>query len=207
MDDPARLHPAHRRDHRARPDVSARDARAESVRPRAGHGGGGRDVQLAKREAATTKRCEGATVTDVYYLDGSRNQQGPVPGDEIARLIRGGIIRRDTLVWHAGLPDWQPAGQVSEFASLFVPAAAAPRPPAAQWPSQAPRPAAQGPRFAAGAPNQMAPQSMAPQRMVPQGMALSASGDAPPDALVSHLGVWGLFWRMMVLGLCSMFII
>jgi len=74
-------------------------------------------------------------VADVYYLDGARNQQGPVPGDEIARLIRAGTIRRDTLVWHAGMPDWRPAGQVDEFASLFAqvppPRPAAPVPPPA----------------------------------------------------------------------------
>ena len=59
-------------------------------------------------------------MADCYYLDGARNQQGPVPADEIARLIRGGTIRRDTLIWHAGMPDWRPAGQVNEFASLFA---------------------------------------------------------------------------------------
>src|SRR5437588_3711600 len=72
-------------------------------------------------------------MADCYYLDGARNQQGPVPADEIARLIRGGTIRRDTMVWHAGMPDWRPAGQVNEFASLFAqapPPPAAPRPPA-----------------------------------------------------------------------------
>jgi uncharacterized membrane protein YhaH (DUF805 family) len=67
-------------------------------------------------------------VADFYYLDGSRNQQGPVGPDEIARLIRGGTIRRDTLVWSAGMPEWSPAGQVSDFASLFGQAAPPPRP-------------------------------------------------------------------------------
>lgn len=73
---------------------------------------------------------------EAYYLDGSRNQQGPVPIAEIGRLIRSGTIRRDTLVWYAGMPDWRPASQVNEFASLFgqaappARAAAAPPPPA-----------------------------------------------------------------------------
>jgi hypothetical protein len=68
-------------------------------------------------------------MADCYYLDGARNQQGPVATEEIARLIRSGTIRRDTMIWHAGLPDWQSAGQVSEFASLFA-QGAPPRPPA-----------------------------------------------------------------------------
>ena len=68
-------------------------------------------------------------MADCYYLDGARNQQGPVPSEEIARLIRSGTIRRDTAIWHAGMPDWLPAGQVREFASLFT-QAVPPRPPA-----------------------------------------------------------------------------
>jgi len=58
-------------------------------------------------------------MADYYYVDAARTQQGPVPGDEIARLARSGAIRRDTLVWYAGMPEWRPASQVSEFASLF----------------------------------------------------------------------------------------
>jgi len=67
-------------------------------------------------------------VADYYYLDGARNQQGPVPPDEIARLIRSGTIRRDTMVWSAGMPEWSPAGQVGDFASLFGQGAPPPRP-------------------------------------------------------------------------------
>jgi uncharacterized membrane protein YhaH (DUF805 family) len=70
----------------------------------------------------------------VYYLDGARNQQGPVALAEIERLIRSGAIRRDTLVWYAGMPDWRPAGQVNDLASLFTQAAPPPRPPGAPSP-------------------------------------------------------------------------
>jgi uncharacterized membrane protein YhaH (DUF805 family) len=72
-------------------------------------------------------------MADCYYLDGARNQQGPVPADEIARLIRSGTIRRDTMIWYAGMPDWLPASQVREFAPLFAQAAPPPRPAAAQY--------------------------------------------------------------------------
>ena len=70
---------------------------------------------------------------DCYYLDATRNQLGPVPADEIARLIRSGTIRRDTMIWFAGMPDWCPAGQVNGFASLFA-RAVPPRPPVASSP-------------------------------------------------------------------------
>lgn len=143
---------------------------------------------------------------EAYYLDGSRNQQGPVAIAEIARLIRNGTIRRDTLVWYAGMPEWRPAGQVSEFASLFVPAAPPPRAPGGAMPPQAPRPAAQSPRFA-GAGDRISPQGIAPQSMAPQGMAPAGAEGTPTDALASHLGVWGLFWRMLVSGIGAMLII
>jgi len=68
-------------------------------------------------------------VADCYYLDAARNQQGPVPPDEVARFIRNGTIRRDTMVWFAGMPDWRAASQVSEFAPLFDQAAPPPRRP------------------------------------------------------------------------------
>jgi len=59
-------------------------------------------------------------MADCYYLDRARNQQGPVPSEEIARLIRSGAIGRDTMLWYAGMAEWSPAGQVSEFAPLFA---------------------------------------------------------------------------------------
>jgi uncharacterized membrane protein YhaH (DUF805 family) len=106
-------------------------------------------------------------MADCYYLDGARNQQGPVPSEEIARLIRSGTIRRDTMLWSAGMPDWRPASQVSEFASLF--AQAAPRPPAAPAPAF---PAA--PPMQRGAPNAGGYQSQArPAQGVPYDAARS----------------------------------
>ena len=40
---------------------------------------------------------------------------------DIVRLIREGTIRRETLIWHAGMAEWSAAGQTSEFGSLFAP--------------------------------------------------------------------------------------
>jgi hypothetical protein len=83
------------------------------------------------------------------------------------------------------MTDWRPAGQVSEFASLFGGPAAPTRPP----PQGAPplRTQAYG---------QMAPMAAAP-------------GDpaGPGDALVPGFPVWGLFWRILVYGICAAFII
>ena len=128
-------------------------------------------------------------MADCYYLDAAGNQQGPVPTEEIARLIRGGMVRRDTMVWHAGLPDWAPAGQVSEFAALFA-QAVPPRPPATSVPRAGGQ--AQAPRVPAAAPDRMVP--------------VSADG-APTDCMDSSLPVWGFFWRTLVSAVFSFLII
>src|SRR5262249_61998277 len=86
-----------------------------------------------KSDHAACKGMSVAEARDCYYLDGARNQQGPVPADEVARLIRAGTIRRDTMMWYPGMPDWRPAGQVNDFASLFgqaAPRPSSPSPPA-----------------------------------------------------------------------------
>jgi hypothetical protein len=138
-----------------------------------------------------------ADAPQCYYVDGARNQQGPVAAAEIGRLVRNGTIRRDTLVWYPGMPDWRPAGQVSEFASLFTQAAPPPRPPSASLPPQAARPAAQAPRFPAAAPERMVPERMVAERMLDR-MAPAPAEGAPTDGLVAQLEVWGLFWRVLV---------
>ena len=119
-------------------------------------------------------------MADCYYLDGARNQQGPVPADEIARLIRSGTISRDTMIWYAGMPDWRPAGQVNEFASLFA-QAGPPRPPAGFPPQPS--------HFPAGAP------------------APVAADGAPTDRLIAQLGVWGLFGRSLLVVLGNLVVI
>src|ERR1700682_4581306 len=59
---------------------------------------------------------------DWFYADGGR-QSGPVDEAGLARLVAAGTIRPETLVWRAGLANWQPYQTV-----------AAPAPPAMQTP-------------------------------------------------------------------------
>lgn len=42
---------------------------------------------------------------DWYYSDG-KQQFGPIPETEISQLASAGRINSETLVWHAGLPEW-----------------------------------------------------------------------------------------------------
>ena len=47
-------------------------------------------------------------MTQWYYADRQRQQQGPLTGPELAALFRAGQIDAATLVWHEGLAGWQP---------------------------------------------------------------------------------------------------
>jgi hypothetical protein len=45
-----------------------------------------------------------------YIVEGKR--QGPVEAGRIVDLVLAGELSEDTLVWHAGLPEWLPARRV-----------------------------------------------------------------------------------------------
>jgi hypothetical protein len=47
-----------------------------------------------------------------YYADGTK-QVGPLADDDFANLVQAEIIKPETLVWHEGLPSWQPYREVS----------------------------------------------------------------------------------------------
>jgi len=50
---------------------------------------------------------------DWYYEFGGR-EAGPVSDHEMERLVARGTVNNRTLVWHQGMSDWQPYGQVKE---------------------------------------------------------------------------------------------
>jgi hypothetical protein len=127
--------------------------------------------------------------TQFYYLDNARNQQGPVPVADVARLIRDGAITRETQVWHAGMPDWRAAGQLNEFALLFGP----PGPP----PMRPPMPPAGG----------AMPMQASAIHPAMQAMPMRPGAAGPTDTLVPSFAVWGLFWRALLSGLGNFVII
>src|SRR5205809_355015 len=53
---------------------------------------------------------------DWYYAQGGQ-QKGPVSGDALRQLLAAGQVSSGDLVWRDGMANWQPAGQVPEFAS------------------------------------------------------------------------------------------
>jgi len=53
---------------------------------------------------------------DWYYAQGQQ-QVGPLPDAELVRLAGAGAITDQTLVWHAGMPEWRPYGEVKPAAA------------------------------------------------------------------------------------------
>jgi len=120
-----------------------------------------------------------------FYVE---NQQrvGPVSEGEFARLVGAGTIRRETLVWRAGMKDWQPYG------SLLPPPP--PAPPAA---SGGPIPSTP----VAGSPQAGSPGGPSPHSSAPGGAAATARGGTfsaasatmspvQPLATVRYAGFW-----------------
>ncbi|WP_031434222.1 SPFH domain-containing protein [Methylomarinum vadi] len=55
-----------------------------------------------------------------YYVAINGQRQGPFQQDVMAQKIKSGEVGRATLVWHAGLTEWTPAGAVSELSEVFA---------------------------------------------------------------------------------------
>ena len=62
--------------------------------------------------------CVIESMAQWHYADRDRQQHGPVDEAELRRLFRAGEIRRDTLIWNPGLPQWQPLGDFANELGL-----------------------------------------------------------------------------------------
>lgn len=65
---------------------------------------------------------------------------GPLSDSQMAELIAGGVIERETYVWRDGMLDWVPAISVTELTVHFVSAPGAAQPPPPPPSSSAPKP-------------------------------------------------------------------
>ncbi|GHA30439.1 hypothetical protein GCM10007989_27770 [Devosia pacifica] len=54
-----------------------------------------------------------------YYVAIDGAQQGPMPAEDVARMIEAGEIGRDTLGWTSGMADWMAFSQIEAFADAF----------------------------------------------------------------------------------------
>lgn len=53
-----------------------------------------------------------------HYMVGQQ-KLGPLPTQSMLSMIEGAAIQASTMVWREGMPNWAPAGGVSDFAFSF----------------------------------------------------------------------------------------
>lgn len=65
-----------------------------------------------------------------YYLGSDVSTQGPITYAQLALIVEGGAVTRETYVWREGMAEWQLAADVPEAAALCTPSPSlAPPPP------------------------------------------------------------------------------
>jgi membrane protease subunit (stomatin/prohibitin family) len=70
---------------------------------------------------------------EAWHVANNGQTQGPFTAQQLSSGIAAGQVNAATMVWTAGMPAWQPAGQVPQLASSF---AAVPPPPPPPTPPQ-----------------------------------------------------------------------
>ena len=66
-----------------------------------------------------------------YYVHQGR-QTGPLDAGQLVQLHQDGKVQDDTLIWHEGMPDWQPYAEVNPQGSVFRELSPSPSPPVAK---------------------------------------------------------------------------
>ncbi|MDA1194550.1 MAG: DUF4339 domain-containing protein [Planctomycetota bacterium] len=76
-------------------------------------------AQIAAVAALAGEPVEGSDVKE-WFFEHDGESRGPVSEVAIRTGLRRRRIRRETLIWRDGMPDWLPAGEVLLFASEFT---------------------------------------------------------------------------------------
>lgn len=55
-----------------------------------------------------------------FYMAVDGKQAGPFNDDEMQRMVKGGVVVADTLIWRQGMPQWRKAAEVPEVNKIFI---------------------------------------------------------------------------------------
>ncbi len=66
---------------------------------------------------------------DAWHIAVAGQTHGPFTSAQVAEGIAAGQVTASTLIWSAGIVNWTPAGQISQFASRWAPPPPPPPPP------------------------------------------------------------------------------
>jgi hypothetical protein len=54
-----------------------------------------------------------------FFVFLNQQQAGPFAKEALSKLVEGGQLTRDTLVWKQGMANWQAAGEIGDLDALF----------------------------------------------------------------------------------------
>jgi hypothetical protein len=97
-----------------------RPRHAEDARDRVAWEAARAEVEQAER-AGSSLRGQAPPPPIEWHLVEAGRAVGPLRQEELTEAARAGRLKRETLVWSAGMPDWLPAGDVNALAELFAP--------------------------------------------------------------------------------------
>jgi len=138
-----------------------------------------------------------------WYTAIDGQQAGPYSDQRLGEMVAAGLVRPDTYVWCEGMKDWATAADIPGLIPRSRPA---PPPP----PRQAPRAAQPGQRSAAPrqgsaqsftAPNFSGPNFNQAQAAQSFGQAFSQQVPADAEALTTHVQMWPLLGRSILVGI------
>jgi membrane protease subunit (stomatin/prohibitin family) len=72
----------------------------------------------AQQPQNTPPPIPGATAVQ-FFVAANGQQTGPFAIDQLTQMAQSGALKRDTLVWKAGMAQWSEAASVAELASIF----------------------------------------------------------------------------------------
>lgn len=75
------------------------------------------NVTPASANAATPPPVQQQTGV---YIVVENSQAGPFSQEDLVKLIQNDMLSQNTLVWKAGMANWQPASLVPEVNKLFI---------------------------------------------------------------------------------------
>lgn len=87
----------------------------------------------------------GNGLTDWFVHDAAEGRVGPLTTEDLRERYRQRRVQRDTLVWHAGMREWQPLDRVSDQVGIDDVVQDTSRPPPLPPPMVASRPASAAP--------------------------------------------------------------
>ena len=75
---------------------------------------------MAGGQAGQNAGAETPPPLPAFYVAIDGKQTGPFTIDALKQKAAAGEITRETLVWRSGMKEWTAAGQVAEFAAVFI---------------------------------------------------------------------------------------